>query len=115
METELTSWLEPSKGMLKTQKERLGMYMDEFRTKNGGCLLSEDAKITEFSAYPETSEEGVKIYLYGLSAEQARKHNSDALAELELLKRANNTEVTPDKAKIVIITLGKDSETRKYV
>ena len=119
--TNMTSWLpetkpEPPapKGMPATQKERLAVYMDEFRSKNGGCLLTENEKIAEYSAFPEVGADAVRIYLYGLCRDSARQYNSDELAEAKLYEMAGGEEVDPAEAKVVVITLGKDSESRKY-
>lgn len=128
----LTSWLpqpepEPTpepepeepkaKGMKSGQKARISSYLEDFRKKNGGCLLTEDAKIAEFGAFPEITATSARLYLYGLCTTAARQHNSDELAEAKLFEIARSgNEVPPEQARLVVVEIDNDNdtETRKY-
>ena len=102
-----------SKGMDKEQKIRLANYMDEFKSSNGGCLLCGE-KITEHDAYPEvTGDSAPRLFLYGTCKEHARQQNIDKVTEKILLNCKAESD-DHQKAKIVVIDLKVQPETRKF-
>lgn len=103
-----------SKGMSEGQKARTRMYLDEFKNKNGGCVIC-GRKISDYYFTPAESDGHPELRMYGSCAGHSMLSNSDEILEqavTDLLPTM--TEENAGKPVLVVVLFNQDGEELKY-
>lgn len=91
--------------MNEGQKARTRTYLDEFKQKNGGCILCQ-RKISDYVCNPDVSEDGkVSLLIYGCCEYHNMISNSDRLIEEKVVELRTTAEAKDDPANVILMVV----------
>lgn len=99
-------------GMSEGQKLRTRMYLDNFKAKNGGCVICKKP-ISDFYFDPIQDGECNGLQMYGACVGHVMLSNSDDLIA-KALKKLELSEKETENPRMVFVTFNEKDETIKY-
>lgn len=100
-------------GMSAKQKDRLSSLLDNFKKKNGGCLLC-GKKIEEYSCVPSEFAGRLELHMYGACHGHTVLVESEAKMESEVVRLREEYKPKMENPRLLTVIYGPGDEEVKY-